>query len=350
MVINFIFFILILFVSYIGVEIFRRWTIKRNLLAVPNERSSHKNPTPSSGGVIISLVCLISLLIFRQISGENLYLPYVIGASVILIISFVDDVREVSPFLRLILHLVAAAIPVWAFGGFEILYIPFYGIINLGYFGTILAFVWIVWTISVYNFMDGIDGLAISEAIIAGLLWSVVGLLWNSDTAFYFGAFITFASIGFLIHNWQPAKIFMGDVGSAFLGFTFATFPLLIKNEVVQPEKTAILLWISLFIIWFFVFDMTFTSIKRTLRGEKLWQGAREHIYQKIVIAGYSHRFVSLFYGILQLILGAFLIFIIIHPKYLFFVFLLAVLELAFLLFIWRFITKENNKNHALTP
>lgn len=335
---DFIILILSFFFTYIFVEFFRRWTLKKQLLAIPNERSSHKSPIPNSGGLIIFVIFISALVCHRYLNDKSFLIPYIVGACIVSVISFLDDLKDISPFLRLFFHLLAAIIPIWFFGGFNLIYIPFYGSVNIGNFGYIVAFLWIVWLINVYNFMDGIDGIAILQAFVAGILWCFVGLIWKNDLTIILGSLLAIVSVGFLIHNWHPAKIFMGDVGSAFLGYTFAVFPLMVKSEESDPQRIAILPWLSILFVWLFVFDMTFTSIKRTLRGEKLWHGAREHIYQKLVILGYSHDFVAAIYGFLSLILGLVVLTVVKYGnQFDIFVIIISVFEIIFLFLFWQY-------------
>jgi len=284
--------------SYVGVELFRRWSLKREILDIPNERSSHVVPTPRGGGLIICAVSLLTFFIYSLLKGESLYWAYFTGATVVALISLIDDVKTLSPFLRILCHSLAAILAVWSLGGFEWILIPFYGIVHAGIFGDLLAFLWIVWLINAYNFMDGIDGIAATQSITAGTGWALTGLLWNIGDLSFYGGVLAVSTLGFLLLNWQPAKIFMGDVGSAFLGYTFAVLPLLAIKKSDNPSAGSVLPWIGLLLVWFFVFDSVFTFFKRLFRGAKVWQPHREHIYQKLVIAGFSHAKVTMIYGV----------------------------------------------------
>lgn len=300
---SFFIFLAVFAVSFCGVELFRRWSLKRELLDIPNERSSHTVPTPRGGGLIICIVSLIAFFIYALVSGESFYLAYFAGAIVVAVISLIDDVKTVSPFWRILCHSLAAVLAVKFISGFANLWIPFYGIIQTGFGGDVLAFFWIVWLINAYNFMDGIDGIAATQAVTAGIGWSLTGAFWGIENAWYYGGVLTAASIGFLILNWQPAKIFMGDVGSAFLGYTFAVLPLLTAKQTRSNEISALLPLLGIIFVWFFVFDSIFTFFRRVLRGEKVWEPHRRHIYQKFVISGISHAKTTLLYGAASVIL-----------------------------------------------
>jgi UDP-N-acetylmuramyl pentapeptide phosphotransferase/UDP-N-acetylglucosamine-1-phosphate transferase len=297
--------------AFFGVEVFRRWSRSRNILDVPNERSSHVAPTPRGGGLVIGLICLSVMFGYCSVFQINYYWSYFIGALIIVSISWLDDLFSISVFWRFLCHGLAAFFVVWNLGWWESVYLPFFGgTIQLGGFGIFFTFLWIVWMVNAYNFMDGIDGIAALQAAAAGIGWLVVGILSGRETAGFYGGVIAFSSLGFLIHNWQPAKIFMGDVGSAFLGFSFATLPLLAKNERAEDNSfSQFLPLIGASLVWLFLFDTLLTIFRRIITGEKVWQAHRGHIYQKLVISGYTHRFVSILYGAASILTIVFFIY-----------------------------------------
>lgn len=297
-------YILVFGVSYFGVELFRRWSLKREIIDIPNERSSHTVPTPRGGGIVICLVSILAVLIYTLFTGEEFYWAYFTGAAIISLISLIDDIKTISPFLRILFHSAAAGLVIRQMGAVEIVRIPFYGPLELGLLGVVLTFLWIVWLVNAYNFMDGIDGIAATQAVTAGIGWSFIGFLSGAGTVGFYGAVLAAASFGFLLHNRQPAKIFMGDVGSAFLGYTFAVLPLFAIKTSKPSAFAATLPWVGVLLVWFFVFDSIYTFIKRLLRGAKVWQAHREHIYQKLIIAGLEHSFVTGLYGAASAVLA----------------------------------------------
>ncbi len=282
--------------TYIGVEAFRRWSLHNGLLDVPNDRSSHESPTPRGGGLIIVAVSLLLYLLIALVITNDFKWGYLVAAALVALISWLDDLYSVSFALRLLIHSIAAAILICGVGFPHEIYIPGFGIsFDVGNTGAVIAFLWIVWMVNAYNFMDGIDGLAASQAILAGFAWLLYGYILGNSSVYFFGGVLAFSSVGFLIHNWSPAKIFMGDVGSAFLGFTFAAIPLMAATE--KPEKSRWLFFAGASFVWFFLFDTVFTFIRRALRGEKMWKAHREHLYQQMVIRGKGHSFVTLVYA-----------------------------------------------------
>ena len=149
---------------------------------------------------------------------------------------------------------------------------------------------WIVGLTNAYNFMDGIDGIAGGLALIAGSGWAIIGFLSGQQFVGDIGALIAASNLGFLLHNWPPARIFMGDIGSAFLGFTLAVLPLIAGRN--DPR----LFIVGFLVVWPFIYDALFTLARRLARKENIFEAHRSHIYQRLVIAGYSHRFVTLTY------------------------------------------------------
>lgn len=292
-----IFLIILAFLlTFSGVEMFRRWSVRREILDFPNERSSHTTPTPVGGGLVIVLVCLLLFLIYLYIYNHQIPWAYLIGAITISIISWLDDLFSISVIVRFLFHGFAAFLVIFSFGSFTGIYIPLAGDLSLDWLSPPLMFFWIVWMINAYNFMDGIDGIAGVQAITAGFGWFFVAYQLGLETTGFYSLILVASANGFILLNWQPAKIFMGDVGSAFLGYTFAVIPLLAKQE--SPTHSSIFFLIGILFLWMFVFDTLVTVGIRIFQKKKVWQPHREHLYQQLIIRGYSHRFVALFYGI----------------------------------------------------
>jgi Fuc2NAc and GlcNAc transferase len=304
--IEFIYYISAFILTFFGVELFRRWSLKRQILDIPNERSSHSAPTPRGGGIVFVGVCLAFCIIWNV---EFRIWTYLFGAFLLAIISWVDDLKSVPSILRFAVHFISAGFIIYGFGSFEIVYFPYLGDLQLNYFALPITLLWLVWLTNAYNFMDGIDGIAATQAITAGIGWYLLGYKYEIPFTSFFGLILALTNFGFILHNWSPAKIFMGDVGSAFLGFSFAFLPLLASKE--SSRDAAKFAFIGILFVLPFLFDTVFTFIRRLLNGEKVWQAHRSHLYQRLVIAGYSHRFVTTLYGIISLlIIAATLIFV----------------------------------------
>lgn len=281
--------------TLVGVGWLRLWIISRNILDVPNERSSHSRPTPVGGGLVITLVCIGYYLIAGFFLPGQFQWTYPVGAALIALISWLDDLFGIAFGWRLLVHTAAALLVIWGVGFLtEIQPVEgFSAVINLA--GILVIFGWIVWLTNAFNFMDGIDGLAGVQTVSAGFGWLVAGNLQGFDNTGFYGGVLAFSGLGFLRHNWPPARIFMGDVGSAFLGFTFAVMPLLAFRE--NPAVGGLLPLLAVGLVWFFVFDSIQTFLRRLIRREKVWKAHRDHLYQKLVISGQTHRSVTILYG-----------------------------------------------------
>ncbi len=284
-------------VSWSGVGLFRRWSLHRNLLDIPNDRSSHSKPTPRGGGVVIVAVSLLAYAAIAVILDAPASVGYFVGAIIVALVSWLDDLYSLPFWARLIAHFTAASILVLDSGFWQTIFVPVISIhIPLGpVIGLAVTVAWIVWMVNAYNFMDGIDGIAGLQAVIACVAWAVILYKFNLQVGFLFAGVLACSSAGFLIHNWQPARIFMGDVGSAFLGFTLGAMPIIARTG--STDEPSVLPIVALLFVWFFVFDTVFTLIKRTLQRERLWEAHRQHLYQRMVIRGWKHSSVSLLYG-----------------------------------------------------
>ena len=295
--------------TYSGVELFRRWSLRQKILDIPNARSSHKNPTPRGGGLVIVAVSLIFYVLCSIILPVELHWSFIFGALGVATISWLDDLFSISSGWRFLVHFLAAITVIFYIGFFQNIYVPLLGDVKLGFWGAILTLLWIIWLTNAFNFMDGIDGIAGLEAGIAGIGWLIVGKILGLEETGLVGGIVGFSSLGFLVHNWQPAKIFMGDVGSAFLGFTFAVIPLFALNSSRADVLSKYLIGMAFILVFCFVFDSVFTFIRRSLKREKVWEAHREHLYQRLIIKGYSHQSVATIYGVISIILITFLIF-----------------------------------------
>ncbi len=244
----------------------------REILDHPNERSSHRVATPRGGGIaVIGSVLLAWILLTRIDSAQSGVFGIALGAVLLAEVSWLDDLHGLSPFVRLVAQSAAVAVGIFVLPGPRDLF-----------FLVAIGLVWI-WWINLFNFMDGIDGLAGSEAAAIGaglLLFAGVGA--GSDPAQRaLAAAVTGAAIGFLVWNWSPARIFLGDVGSVPLGYVLG---FLLLDLAVRGHWT-----IALILPLYFLADATITLVRRLLRRERVWQAHREHFYQEAVRRGLGH-------------------------------------------------------------
>jgi UDP-N-acetylmuramyl pentapeptide phosphotransferase/UDP-N-acetylglucosamine-1-phosphate transferase len=291
--------------SLFGVYLFTRWSLRRELLDHPNERSSHSVPTPRGGGAVIVLVSLIGYAIVGVVLGLPVSWGYIVGALLVAGVSWLDDLYSLPFWSRLVVHMAAAGILISDLGIWSQISLPLISAeISLGgIFGVLLTVGWVVWLLNAYNFMDGIDGIAGTQAFVSFVAWGLLAWYLDLPSAFLFAGIVASTSAGFLFHNWQPAKIFMGDVGSAFLGFTLAAMPLMMRSEARSDMPT--LPVIAVLFVWFFVFDTIFTFARRLAARRRVWEAHREHLYQNMVIEGREHSTVTLIYGIASAVLCA---------------------------------------------
>ena len=223
-------------IAFVGVHYFRKWGLSRDFLDIPNERSSHTEPMPHGAGLVIVIICLALYVPISIYVLEDFSWGYFSGALLIAVISFVDDLYGIPFAWRLLVHSLAAVFLIFDLETWH--GITMLGGISLGRWGYVITFGWIVWMVNSYNFMDGIDGLAGLQAVVAGFGWMLLGLILDMPAVYLYSGIIAASSLGFLMHNWNPAKIFMGDVGSAFLGFTFASLPLLARESANRsPDR-----------------------------------------------------------------------------------------------------------------
>ncbi|ABI68054.1 MraY family glycosyltransferase [Syntrophomonas wolfei] len=292
--------IIVVLASYSLTTLVHFYALKKNILDIPNERSSHSVVTPRGGGLAIAATFIFSLVFIAALGivTVNVAVALVGGGVLIAAIGWIDDKNSVSPGLRLVVHFLAAIWALYWLGGFTRMDVGF-TMVHLGWAGSIIAAVGIVWLINLYNFMDGIDGIAgieaISVALGAGFL-----LFWGGSQGLAWVCIIlALAVAGFLVWNWPPAQIFMGDVGSGFLGYVFAVLAIVSEKSFSVP----LIVWLML--LGVFITDATITLFKRLARGEKLSQPHKTHVYQLAVQAGYSHKQVTLAVLFINILLGA---------------------------------------------
>ncbi len=279
--------------SFFSVEILRRWMVNQHLLDNPNKRSLHVEPRPRGGGlaiVFVILICSSFLWHAHPIWSTQDVIILVIGGLIIAGVSYRDDLHSLSYWIRFAVHIIVAGLVVIGIGYWRILQLPFIGQLSLGWLGLPLTFLWIVGLINAYNFMDGIDGIAGGQGVIAGLGWAILGWISGQFLIVGIGLVLAASCMGFLGHNWSPARIFMGDVGSAFLGYTFAVLPVVVAQHSSRFTLAGVLL------LWPFIFDTLFTFLRRLVHHENVFTAHCSHLYQRLVATGFSHKKVTSLY------------------------------------------------------
>ena len=278
------------FASYALTAWLQRLFRSRELVDRPNSRSSHSAPTPRGGGVSMVAVTTCGAL-FLYAAGwlsAPLTVALVLGGLSVAAIGFWDDVRSAPITARMSVHIGAAVLAVYCLGGIPPIRVGEFAI-NLGAVGFMLGVVSIVWILNLFNFMDGLDGIAASEA--AFVMFGAAGLgmfVAQTSPAELAPIVITGAAcLGFLMWNWPPASIFMGDVGSGYLGYVIAIL-------AIESSKTsAVNAYAWLILGGVFLVDSTFTLFRRLLRGERVHQAHRTHAYQWLARRWGSHSAVT---------------------------------------------------------
>jgi Fuc2NAc and GlcNAc transferase len=220
------------------------------------------------------------------------------GGCLIAIIGWIDDRRQLPAHVRFAAYLIAAIWAIWWVGGPDALTVGT-TVVPLGVWGAPLAVVCIVAFSNLYNFMDGIDGLISSHAVLAGIVLALLSFLVGSPALATSYGVLAAAALGFLVWNWHPAKIFMGDVGSVLLGFAFAMLAVASEQLRAIPALT----WMTLFMP--VIVDAGFTTIRRAFRGERWYEAHRTFTYQRAVACGYKHSTVVLSVLALDVVLTA---------------------------------------------
>lgn len=263
-----------------------RWMLASGVARValdnPSHRSLHEVPVPRTGGLAI-LAGVIGgwfLLPFAN------FLPFLVPAVFLLIISFIDDLLGLPVTWRLAAHFIAAA------GFFWIALFPLESYWEAG-----LVIICTVWLINLYNFMDGADGLAAGMTLFGFGAYGLAAWLAGDQNFALLNFSLAFAAVAFLRFNFFPAKVFMGDAGAIPLGFFAAAIGLTGWQRDYWP------LWFPFLIFSPFIVDATATLIRRAGRRERVWQAHREHYYQRLVQMGYGHRNTALLeYGLMAAI------------------------------------------------
>jgi Fuc2NAc and GlcNAc transferase len=261
----------------------RRHALRHGVIDVPNERSSHLAPTPRGGGIAIVTATTVGVtaLYALGLAPLRLLLALAVGGLLVAGVGYMDDRHRLSAGVRFMVHVAAALWALACLGGLPPLRFGDTTVV-LGWPGYVLGAVAIVWVVNLFNFMDGIDGIAACEAVFiaaCGGLLTGPAFGGTSACAFVFAA----ASAGFLYWNWPSARIFMGDVGSGYLGYCIAVL------AVAVGHKAPAALWVWLILGGVFFVDTTVTLVQRFVLGKRVYEAHREHVYQWLARRWGSH-------------------------------------------------------------
>jgi Fuc2NAc and GlcNAc transferase len=317
-------------ITFLLTALVRHYALKKSIVDLPNHRTLHDTPTPRGGGLAITATYL-GLLVIVFIMGKinlQVFMAVFGGGLIIALGGLLDDLKVINGLRpRLAIQLAAA---IWAL--YWLREFPHVDIgpfdLYLGGFGYFVAILGIIWVTNLYNFMDGIDGLAGTQAVsvcaFAGFFLWQRG--FGNGALFCWG--LAAASLGFLVWNWPRAKIFMGDVGSTFLGFTIAVLAVRAENY------HSISLLIVAILMGVFIVDATATLLCRVVKNERWFEAHCMHAYQRAVQLGWSHRRVTLSVLAINIILGGIAYLAVLYPDYLLFCFAGSYAGLI-LLYLW---------------
>ncbi len=272
--------------------------IKRvRIMDIPNDRSSHETPIPKSGGVVIVITFLIGVMaifVFGDATmiSRQYFFGFLFSSLLVAGISFYDDLTDRSFLFKLLSHVIAAAIVIKSGVVIHEIMLPWAGKAQLETSGIIITFFWIVGLTNAYNFMDGLNGMAAGPAVINGLFFCILSFSQGSTFVYIICYTIIAGALGFLVFNFPKPGLFMGDVGSAFLGFVFATLGII--AALYDHSHTS--LFVMPLLLFNFIYDTTFTFIRRAIRRENVFKGHRTHLYQLFNQLGYTHVQVSSFH------------------------------------------------------
>jgi Fuc2NAc and GlcNAc transferase len=272
-------------VACIGTGFVRRHAVRNAIMDVPNLRSSHAVPTPRGGGLAIAITFGIALafLVFTELLQLKIATVLIIAGGSVALAGYLDDRKALPASIRICVHIIAATIAVMVVGG-----IPEQAIRTIGLHGiwaaNLVAIFVLTWSTNLFNFMDGIDGIAGSEAVFVASAGAALNWLTGGDIGLTAAMLmLAAATLGFLKWNWPPALIFMGDVGSGFLGFTLAVLAIAASRGNALPIEV----WVILSGV--FLVDATVTLLRRIVRGDRWFEAHRLHAYQRLANRWRSH-------------------------------------------------------------
>ena len=267
------------------------------IMDVPNVRSSHSKPVPKAGGLAIVATFLAGIAAIFFLGDKTpismgYFRGFVCASLALALASFYDDINYKVFVFKLGTQILAALIVLYFGIVIDTISFPYVGRIDLGIWAYPLSFLWIVGLTNAYNFMDGLDGLAAGTAVIVCFFFGMITFQQGSTFVYITCYTVLAGTLGFLFYNFPPARIFMGDVGSAFLGFIFASLAII----AARYDHSHTSFFVIPLLLFHFIFDTTFTFFRRLLRGERVTQAHRTHLYQLMNQLGCSHLQVALFY------------------------------------------------------
>ncbi len=288
--------------SFFFTPVARKLAFKLDVLDIPkDDRKVHKEPIPYLGGAAIYASAILTMLIFSDL--DRTAISIMLGGTVIFFVGLIDDIKDISPKIKLAGQIIAALIAVY--GGAKINYItnplPGYDVIYLEYLTIPISVIWIVGITNTINLIDGIDGLASGVATISASTMMFIAAISGFDFILVECAVVAGASLGFLPYNFNPAKIFMGDTGALFLGYMLAVISILGVMKIV----TSATIIIMILVLGIPLFDTSFAIIRRIRNKKPIMEADRGHVHHRLLAKGFSQRQTVLILYIVSIMFGA---------------------------------------------
>jgi len=301
-------------VAFIANYLFTKWYIgfarKNKITDIPTDRSSHSSPTPRGGGIGFVFTSIIAIILYALINGYLIsagLLVFIFTAVIIALMGWLDDKFNLSRRVRFFVQAAAAFAVLLFMVNLSVVKVPMLFEINIGVAGFLLGIIFISGATNIYNFMDGVDGIASVQLFGVTIGWMFLSWIWHEPLLFSINLILFVTVLAFLKYNWSPAKVFMGDAGSLYLGFFCATMPFIAayQSDVLNIQDT---IWYGIILLWPFLFDGTFTLVRRFSNGENIFEAHRSHLYQRLNIIGVSHAKISLLYLSFSAFMAAFVV------------------------------------------
>jgi len=285
------------YLTYLFVPFVKSYCIRKGLLDKPGPRKIHSVAVPRLGGVTFIIAFSVSLAL-GFIAAPDLWLEnwrgilgLFGGAILIFLLGLIDDVKGVSPLPKFLWQIAAALIPVLAGIRPEVINIPYYQVISLGFWSIPLSVFWVVIITNTFNLLDGLDGLAAGVGAIASVTFVILSIVLDIPLASLFAAGIFGVCIGFLRYNYHPAGIFMGDTGSLFIGYVLGVLSL------YWPKSYAsIVMLVPLLALGLPVIEIISTTVRRLLTGKRIYVADKRHLFHFLLDQGFGHKWVVLFF------------------------------------------------------
>ncbi len=283
------------------IRLLRHWAV----LDIPNQRSSHEVPVPRGGGIVIVMTwCfgMVSTWALRFpfpalgiLAPDGFVVSMTIAMVALAVLGFTDDRRDLPALLKLVIQILVAVQALYLSGlRMTHLGLPFVPPYDLQALGWLIGLIWLVGLTNIFNFMDGINGLAFTQLIFGGTTFSLLGVLAGDYDLAISGALIAGSAVGILRYNFPKALVFMGDVGSLPLGFLLAFMGLRVAFGADHGNFTFLQ---SILTLWPFLYDGGFTLLNRLYHGRNPFRAHRSHLYQRLLVAGYTHKQITLRYA-----------------------------------------------------